>query len=103
MNGRDANADETPQARSERFNLRATPAEAALVRQAAYARRQSVTEFLLTAGLAEARVAVSENERLEVAAAVYDRLAHELQEEPGEIVDALVDALKQPRRLRLPN
>lgn len=95
-------SEETPQVRSERFNLRATPAEAALVRQAAYSRRQSVTEFLLTAGLAEARVAVAENERLEVAAAVYDRLARELKDEPGEVVDALVEALKQPRRLQLP-
>jgi uncharacterized protein (DUF1778 family) len=88
--------------RVERINLRATSSEAALIRQAAMASRMTVTEFMLGASVDAAKRALDEDRRLEVIGEVYDRLSAELQE-PGEVVDALVEMIKRPRRLDLPS
>ena len=87
---------------TERFDLRATPSEAALVRQAAYARHQSVTEFMLSASVEAARKVLAEHHTITVPGEVYQRLQEELAS-PGAPIDALVNLLNQPRRLQLPN
>jgi len=87
--------------RSQRFNLRATPSQDAIIRQAAAARRMSVTDFMLEASLAEAQRALHEDRRLVLMNEVFDRLAEEL-DESDEPVQALVELIKRPRTLRMP-
>ena len=71
--------------RSERLDLRVTPTEASFIRQAAASRRQSVTEFLTAAAMNE----------------VFDRLVDEM-DGPEEVVPALANLIRRPRRLKLP-
>ena len=97
-----ATAGESSEARTQRFNLRSTASDGALIRQAAMLRRMTVTEFMLNASVEEAKRALNEDRRLEVLGEVYDRLSAEL-DEPGQVVDAMVDMIKQPRRLQFPN
>jgi uncharacterized protein (DUF1778 family) len=87
--------------RSERLNLRVTPTEAAEIRQAAEARRQSVTEFLVEAATAYAERAMTEDRRLVLMNEVFDRLVEEM-DGPDQPVDALVELIKRPRRVQLP-
>src|SRR5512144_1295219 len=87
--------------RTERFNLRVTPTEAAKIRQAAEARRQSVTEFLVEAATAHAERAMTEDRRLVLMNEVFDRLVEEM-DGPDHPVDALVELIKRPRRVQLP-
>lgn len=89
------------QPKTERFNLRATADEAAIIRQAAAARRQSVTEFLIESALTAANHALSEDRRQVLANAVFDRIAEELAEEP-KTIEALAALLKRPRKVQLP-
>ncbi|WP_305787613.1 DUF1778 domain-containing protein [Symbioplanes lichenis] len=91
----------SPPSRTERINLRATAGDAALIRQAASAKRMTVTEFMLGASIEEARRVLNEDHRLEVLGEVYDRLAAEIKE-PAEVVDAMVEMIKRPRRLQQP-
>lgn len=89
------------QRRSERLNLRLTSEEAAIVRQAAAERKQSVTAFVVEAALAARDRALSEDRRLVLANAVFDCLVAEMSED-DEPIEALVQLLKRPRKLELP-
>ena len=88
--------------RSERFDLRVTPSEAAFIRQAAASRRQSVTEFLTGATVQAATQAVDEDRRVVLMNEVFDRLVDELGS-PEQVVPALANLVKRPRRLKLPD
>lgn len=92
----------TSEKSSERFNLRATPSDAALVRQAAFARHQSVTEFMLQAALETAQRVLEEDHTITVPGELYQRLQEELKK-PGVRVEGLAKLLKQPRRLKNAN
>ena len=88
--------------RSKRFDLRVTPSEAAFIRQAAASRRQSVTEFLTTAAIEAATRAIDEDRRIVLINEVIDRLAQEMERE-DELVPALANLIKRPRRFKLPD
>lgn len=87
--------------RSERIDLRVTPTEAALIRQAAASRRQSVTEFLTSAAVQAASGAAEEDRRVVLMNEVFDRLVDQL-DEPAQLVPALAELIRRPRRLRMP-
>ena len=87
--------------RTERFDLRVTPSEAAFIRQAAASRRQSVTEFLTNGAVQAATQAVEEDRRIVLMNEVFDRLAEEM-EGSDEVVPALANLVRRPRRFKLP-
>ena len=87
--------------RTERFDLRVTPSEAAFIRQAAASRRQSVTEFLTNGAVQAAAQAVEEDRRIVLMNEVFDRLAEEM-EGSDEVVPALANLVRRPRRFKLP-
>jgi uncharacterized protein (DUF1778 family) len=95
---------ETPvgERRSRRLDLRVTPTEEALIRQAATGRRQSVTEFLVEAALTAADRAIQDDRRIVLMNEVFDRLVDEL-DEPEQVIPALAQLIKRPRRLQLPD
>ena len=96
--GTDAVTDER---RSRRLDLRLTPTEEALIRQAAAGRRQSVTEFLVEAALAAADQALPDDRRIVLMNKVFDRLVDEL-DGPEQAIPALAQLIKRPRRFQLP-
>jgi uncharacterized protein (DUF1778 family) len=87
--------------RSERLDLRVTPTEASFIRQAAASRRQSVTEFLTAAAIQAAERAIEQDRRVVLMNEVFDRLVDEM-DGPEEVVPALANLIKRPRRLKLP-
>ena len=87
--------------RTERFDLRVTPSEAAFIRQAAASTRQSVTEFLTNGAVQAAAQAIEEDRRIVLMNEVFDRLAEEM-EGSDEIVPALANLIRRPRRFKLP-
>jgi len=87
--------------RTKRFDLRVTPSEAAFIRQAAASRRQSVTEFLTNGAIEAAAQAIEEDRRIVLMNEVFDRLVEEA-EGPDEVVPALVNLIRRPRRFKLP-
>lgn len=76
--------------RSERINLRVSPDVDRLLREAAAARHQSLTSFLLDAACAKAHEALDEARRLRLSADTFNRVLDEL-EVPGEVVAPLRD------------
>jgi uncharacterized protein (DUF1778 family) len=82
--------------RSERRQLRLTPREDALIRQAAQARRMSVTEFMVAAAVVEAERAIVEPRRLTVTEEVYNRLVQRLNE-PAEVSEGLARLFADPK------
>lgn len=88
--------------RSRRLDLRVTPTEEAMIRQAAGHRRQSVTEFLIEAALGAAQRSVDDQRRIVLMNEVFDRLVDEM-DEPGQVIPALAQLIKRPRRLKLPD
>jgi uncharacterized protein (DUF1778 family) len=88
--------------RSRRLDLRVTPSEEALIRQAAAGRRQSVTEFLVDAALTAADRAIQDDRRIVLMNEVFDRLVDEL-DEPAQVIPALAQLIKRPRHLKLPD
>jgi len=87
--------------RSRRLDLRVTPTEEALIRQAAAGRRQSVTEFLVEAALSAADRAIQDDRRIVLMNEVFDRLVDEF-DEPEQAIPALSQLINRPRRLKLP-
>lgn len=87
--------------RSRRLDVRVTPTEEALIRQAAARRRQSVTEFLVDAALNTAERTIDDERRTVLMNEVFDRLVDEM-EEPGQAIPALAQLINRPRRLKLP-
>jgi len=87
--------------RSERLDLRVTPTEASFIRQAAASRRQSVTEFLTSAAIQAAERAIEQDRRVVLMNEVFDRLVDEM-DGLEEVVPALANLIKRPRRLKLP-
>jgi uncharacterized protein (DUF1778 family) len=88
--------------RSRRLDLRVTPTEEALIRQAAAGRRQTVTEFLVEAALTAADRAIQDDRRIVLMNEVFDRLVDEL-DEPEQAIPALAQLINRPRRLKLPD
>ena len=78
------------------LNLRPSATDAALVRQAAEARRMSVSQFVLEAAVAEAQRAMSHDRSAAVINEVFDRLEAALAE-AEDSVDALGDLIKHAK------
>jgi uncharacterized protein (DUF1778 family) len=77
------------------LNLHPSATDAALVRQAAEARRMSVSQFVLEAAVAEAQRAMTHDRSAAVINEVFDRLEAALGEAEDSVDDLINDAKNQ--------
>jgi uncharacterized protein (DUF1778 family) len=85
--------------RSARMELRATPEEDELIRQAAALSGHTVTRFVLEAAVDRAAELIDEHQRdLLIPAEVYEQFIAEL-DRPAEPVPELVDLFSRPSRI----
>lgn len=87
--------------RSERINLRATPHEIALIRQAAGECRMTMTEFMIMAATREAERVMAESATTEVPEEAFVAFSQDVTR-TGASVDGFAQAVKRPRRLKMP-
>lgn len=86
--------------RTDRLNLRVTPTEGALIRQASE-RYGSITKFLVESARKEADQGLYEDRRTILSNEVFDRLAERLADDE-DTVEALVELIRRPRRVQMP-
>lgn len=85
--------------RRHRLEVRVTPDQDALIRQAADLEDTTVTAFVLDTVTTRAKRVVKQHQDLVLSNEVFDRFLAEL-DKPGGPVDELVDLFKQNPKLR---
>jgi uncharacterized protein (DUF1778 family) len=81
--------------KEERLAVRATPRQAALIRQAAEAQGRTVTDFILETATERAERLLAERQHLTVTSTAWDEFVAAV-EAPTEPVPALVDLFTDP-------
>jgi uncharacterized protein (DUF1778 family) len=90
-----ATASRVTEPKAERFAMRLTTPQATLIRQAARAREQTMTDFALAVLLREAEEVLVEQRRIKFGPEAWDQFIAAL-EGPVEPVPALVALMKDP-------
>jgi uncharacterized protein (DUF1778 family) len=82
--------------RTERRNLRVSPADDDLFRQAAELVGESVSEFLVESGRARAESIIADRTEFEIDRSAWKAFLTEL-DRPAEVNPALVELMRRPR------
>ena len=85
--------------RRHRVEVRVTPEQDALIRQAAYLEDTTVTAFVLDTVTARAKRVLKQHQDLVLSNDAFDRFIAEL-DQPAEAVPELVDLFKRHPKLR---